>query len=57
MKDYTVVIHYEGSYTIDVKAKTEEEAWNKADAAFNKASPTKLIRELSDVFICDCYEK
>lgn len=57
MKNYTVVVHYEGSYTVDVKANTEEEAWNKADAAFKKASPTKLIKDLSDVFVCDCWEK
>ena len=56
MKNYTVVIHYAGSYYANVKAETEEEAWDLGDKAFKKASPAKLIKNLDDAFVCDCWE-
>lgn len=53
---YKVNIHYEGCCQFDVDAGSEEEAEEKAEAAFANLRPEELVDNLADSFVDDCYE-
>ena len=52
---YKVNIHYEGGWQFEIDAKSEDEAKEKAEAAFADLSPAELINNLADSFVDDCY--
>lgn len=57
MKQYRVVVHYEGGWDFDIEAKNEDEAKDKAMELFGDLDCRSLINHLADVFVCDCWEE
>lgn len=57
MKTYNVVIHYAGAFDVQVEAENEEQAYEKAQQAFDEVSDSELIAGLADIHICDCWEE
>lgn len=52
---YIVNIHYEGCCQFEVNAGSEEEAEEKAEAAFANLRPEELVDSLADSFVDSCY--
>lgn len=56
MKTYTVEIHYEGSWSFEVKAENAEEAERKAEQMFDEIPDRELIANLAEVFVYNSRE-
>lgn len=56
IKKYHVNVHYEGGYSFDVEASTENEAREIAMSMFEELSNDDLCRNLADCFVDDSWE-
>ncbi len=56
MKNFEVVVHYEGAINYEVEAHTEDEAKQIAEQMFGDESDSIIAAEIADCGVCDCYE-
>ena len=56
MKQYHVNVHYEGGYSFNVEASTEDKAREIAMGMFEELSNDDLCRNLADCFVDDSWE-
>lgn len=56
MKEYRVIIHYEGAVGFNIKADNTTQAEQLAEELFDNMSDRELIANLGEIGVCDCYE-
>lgn len=56
MKEYRVVIHYEGAVAFNIKANNTTKAEQLAEELFDNMSDRELVENLGEIGVCDCYE-
>ena len=56
MKTYRVNVHYEGCFTYEVTADSEDEAEAIATELFCDESAEAIADNLADSHVCDCYD-
>jgi len=60
MKNFTVVVCYEGGISLDVEANNIDEAKKKAEKEFMDMDYNEFINEINDTIdwkICDAWEE
>ena len=56
MKKYSVVIHYEGAISFEIKAHNTTEAEQLAEELFDKMNDRELVENLAEISIYDVWE-
>lgn len=55
-KKFRVNVHFEGSESFDIEASSKDEAKSKAEDLFGELSADKIVNDIADIFVDDCYE-
>ena len=57
MKQYRVIVHYEGGWRFDIEAENKDEAEDKAMELFGDLDDRELVANIADIAVCDCWEE
>lgn len=56
MKQFNVIVHYEGCICYRVTAKDKDDAEEIAEAMFSLENPRTIVDNLADSEVCDSWE-
>lgn len=56
MKKYSVCIHYEGGFVLNIEAPNEDEAQDKAEQVIYNLTADDLMDNLADCFVDGIWE-